>query len=153
MPPKHDWGYTVPRKAAKIDLPNPEIEIAGDDVLLSGTVKGKKASSTEEYFAMGADALGWAYFFQYEIYTATSLPGQPRQIDFILFRSPIGEAVEVDGPFHRVFGEQANDTFRDSQLREPLIRLGFKPSVRHIAGEFFTSREGAVAALRNLPHV
>jgi hypothetical protein len=141
---------TLPPAPKKQDAPKIEIPDQGDDEhLITGYVQGKEARKAEEFMAMAFDELEYSYDFRVEVETPLSLPGRPREIDFIVTIG-VKKALEMDGPFHNTFEQGSLDQVRDAVLIEPLLELGVIPPVIHVKSEEVTNFESAMKAARRM---
>jgi len=113
---------------------------------LSGFVHGEDASDLEERFAIALDIRQLEFIFQFPVTTLYSLPGEEKQVDFVVdlgFRFPI----EVDAEFtHRGAAQQSEDRLRDAQIDEVLSRQGFFP-IQRISGADLQSIEDALGVV------
>ena len=101
-----------------------------DEEVLSGYVKGKEASDIEERFAKALDDAEKDYGFQVEFMTPFSIPGQEKEVDFVIYDGQ-PQPVEIDGTYAHKSGEQkANDIARDAILNEQLGQQGYLPIIR-----------------------
>ena len=135
---------SLPPRPRKLEAPRIEIPDQGDDEhILTGYVQGKEARKPEEFMAMAFDYLEYSYEFRVEVETALSLPGRPREVDFIV-EIGVKRALELDGPFHDTFEQASTDRIRDVLLYEPLIAMGVVPPVIHKKSELIKNFESAL---------
>ena len=119
------FQYKV-RRAAALEPTPPLAERAEEEILL-GFVHGKKASALEERFARALDESRLQFIFQYPVYSAYSIPGEERKIDFMVFDGPILIPVEPKGGFiHQSPSRRAEDARRTQVLNEALRRIGIR---------------------------
>ena len=113
-----------------------------DEEVLSGYVKGREASDIEERFAKALDDADKDYDFQVEFMTPFSIPGQEKEVDFVIYDGQ-PQPVEIDGVYAHKSGEQkANDVARDAILNEQLGQQGYLPIIR-IPGYVLETPEAA----------
>lgn len=92
---------------------------------LTGMIGDKPASDIEERFYRGCLTNNIKSKFQEEIPVATSLPGQEKQIDFILKDR---QAVNVHGEIgHSSSSDKARDAVRNAYIDEALAKEGLPP--------------------------
>ena len=114
---------------------------ASNDEVLSGYVKGKEASDLEERFARALYNKGKDFDFQQEFMTPHSIPGQEKEVDFVVYDGQ-PQPIEIDGTYAHKSGEQkANDTTRDAILNEELGKHGYLPIIRVPGIELETQEE------------
>ena len=113
------------------------VDVKEEEVLI-GFVHGKKASALEERFANALDEAMLQFIFQYPVYSAYSIPGEERKIDFMVYDGPVLIPVEPRGGFiHESPSKKAEDARRIQVLNEALARIGIrsiielKPDVPH----------------------
>ncbi len=117
-----------------------------DDEVLSGYVKGKSASDLEERFARALYNKGKDFDFQQEFMTPHSIPGQEKEVDFVVYDGQ-PQPIELDGTFaHKSAEQKANDVIRDAILNEVLSRYGYLPIIR-IPGTELESQEDTMAVV------
>jgi very-short-patch-repair endonuclease len=101
-----------------------------NDERLTGYVKGKEASDLEERFARALHNKRKDFDFQQEFLTAHSIPGQEKEVDFVVHNGQ-PQPIEIDGTYAHKSGEQrANDQVRDAILNEHLGQRGYLPIIR-----------------------
>ena len=124
------YKYKKVRKKREPFPANP-LPYLGDraDEQLPSELQGKPVGSDNEArLGVALQKLGKPFIFQFEVETLFSLPGQGKQIDFLLINTL--QPVECDSIFHRrEFSKQA-DAQRDAILNDQLIRQGFRPIMR-----------------------
>ena len=114
------------KRAAQLEPSPPIVDVKEEEVLL-GFVHGKKASALEERFARALDESRLQFIFQYPVYSAYSIPGEERQIDFMVFDGPVLIPVEPKGGFiHQSPSRRAEDARRTQVLNEALRRIGIR---------------------------
>jgi len=114
---------------------------ASNDEVLSGYVKGKEASDLEERFARALYNKGKDFDFQRDFMTPHSIPGQEKEVDFVVYDGQ-PQPIEIDGTYAHKSGEQkANDTTRDAILNEELGKHGYLPIIRVPGIELETQEE------------
>ena len=97
---------------------------------LTGWVNGKEASDIEERFARALRNNNVDYSFRIDIPTAVSIPGEDKEIDFLI-GDAVRTAVEIDGEIgHKTEGQQARDIVREILVNEQLKKAGIRPTVR-----------------------
>ena len=93
--------------------------------LLSGYVHGEKASKLEERFAIALDFFGLTYQFQYEVPSIYSLPGEEKNIDFLVYDGGIAWPIEVGASFvHDTTSEKDAELARTALINAILPMLG-----------------------------
>jgi hypothetical protein len=101
-----------------------------------GIIQGKDATEPEMIWARELQRAGKDFIFQFEVPTAYTLPGQGKQIDFIVDGQ---YADEIDGEIaHKTAGQKQEDFERDTQL-EPMLRALGLNGIRRIDAEQFTN--------------
>ncbi len=97
-----------------------------DPIPLTGFVHGLPASDIEERFARALRLRRKEFQFQIKFPTATSLPGEEKNVDFIVFDG-MAFPVEIDGYIGHHTGEQlGKDDFREQQLNEVFSKQGYQ---------------------------
>lgn len=100
-----------------------------EDEGLTGFVMGKDASNLEERFARALNRNNLDFIFQYEVETAQTVPGQEKEVDFMVSDPP--QPWEVDGNFtHKSAEQQGYDRDRDAQIDAAMSPYGFLPVQR-----------------------
>ena len=95
---------------------------------LTGFVHGKRASELEERFANALEFFGIDFIFQFEVYTAYSLPQEAKQIDFVVFDGGLGIPIEIGARFvHGGGSRQAEDQRRRDEINPILLLQGILP--------------------------
>ena len=93
--------------------------------LLTGYVRGKRASELEERFAIALDSFGMEYIFQYEVVSAYTLPDEGKRIDFIVFDGGLGIPIEIGASyFHASPSQQEEERIRQDTINPVLQLLG-----------------------------
>ncbi|KAA3643433.1 MAG: hypothetical protein DWQ07_23250 [Chloroflexi bacterium] len=125
-------------------------ERIGEKELLTGVVKGQRASDLEERFARALyknkRVLGFQ--FQVSLLAGRNLPGEKR-VDFLVNTGRI-VPVEVDGYFsHRNAVQRGRDAIKEILLNEYFQRAGYMPLLR-VPGHELGSQENADRRVREL---
>jgi hypothetical protein len=112
------------------------IRSSNDDVPpLTGWVHGKQASDIEERFSRAARNVGVEFQFKVYFDVLTSLPGESKEIDFVL-DLPAKQTVDVDGEFaHKTNEQTGQDAMRDALLNNELTEMFYQ--VPHIRVPWF----------------
>jgi len=119
------------------------------DEVLTGYVKGRQASDIEERFARALYNTGKDFDFQQEFMTPHSIPGQEKEIDFVV-RVGQPQPIELDGMFaHKSAEQRANDVVRDAILNETLEKYGYLPIIR-IPGTELETQEDTLAVVEEI---
>lgn len=142
--------YKLPSRRRRVVHRRVKIDRISDDPEITGWVNGVEARVGEEYLAKAWRYLGITFNFQVPIYVATSLPGRPKEVDFIVNKGGRKIALEVDGPWHETFGEEALDTLRDHLLAEVLLLMGIFPIIKHVDENELWSFESALTVARSI---
>lgn len=96
--------------------------------VLSGYVHGERASVLEERFAIALDFYGLTYRFQYEVPSIYSLPGEGKQLDFLVHDGGIAWPVEIGSKFvHDSPSKKEEEAARVSIINAILPMLGIMP--------------------------
>lgn len=112
-------------------------------------IQGKPASDLEANAAVGLDANGLDYTFQYFVETAYTLPGEEKEVDFMVWQDR-GYPVEIDGNWtHKSAEQQEYDRVRDNQINDALMPHGFAP-VQRLTEEWVLTPEAAAMTFREL---
>jgi len=112
-----------------------------EDELLTGYIKGKQASDLEERFARALYNTGKDFDFQQEFMTPHSIPGQEKEVDFVVYDGQ-PQPIEIDGMYaHKSAEQKANDVVRDAILNETLGMRGYLPIIRISGTELETPEE------------
>ncbi len=123
------YKYKISR-AVRLD-PDYVTPTAAAAEILTGYVRGQQASDLEERFAFALDQAGLDYVFQYEVYSAFSLPGEESVIDFIVYDGGTPYPVETGSLFiHGHPSRIESDRSRDQILNEILRFRGFQEIIR-----------------------
>ena len=116
---------------------------------LSGFVHGLDASDLEERFAIALNQLQLEFTVRFLVGTLYSLPGEDKEIDFIVdagFLYPI----EIDADFtHRGADQQEKDKLRDAQINEVLSKEGYFP-IQRISGARLQTIPDAIRVVSEL---
>ncbi len=98
---------------------------------LSGWVNGMEASDIEERFSKALRRIRKDFNFRVNFRTAVSVPGEDKEIDFLVDRGGQFQAVEVDGEIgHKTSSQQGKDQLREILLNEALERQNILPIMR-----------------------
>jgi len=120
-----------------------------NDERLTGYVKGKEASDLEERFARALYNKRKDFDFQQEFLTPHSIPGQEKEVDFVVYDGQ-PQPIEIDGTYAHKSGEQrANDQVRDAILNEYLGQRGYLPIIR-IPGFALETQEDTLAVVERI---
>ena len=93
--------------------------------ILTGYVHGERASVLEERFAIALDFYGLTYRFQYEVPSIYSLPGEGKQLDFLVYDGGIAWPVEIGSKFvHDSPSKKEEEMARVSIINDILPMLG-----------------------------
>lgn len=110
---------------------------------LTGYVQGNTASDLEERYARALSKIGKEFTFQYEVRTAYTLPGEEKQVDFVVWDGGIPFPEEVDAAFtHKTAEQKAYDRVRDALVNDAMQGEGWQP-VKRLDGERMNTQEGA----------
>jgi hypothetical protein len=121
-----------------------------EDEGLTGFVHGLEASDLEERYARGLDQYGKEFEFQYEVYTAYTLPGEQKKVDFLVNDGEIYFPEEVDAAFtHKTAEQKSYDRIRDEMIDEHLKTYGFQP-VKRIDGDRLQTQGAANTVVAEL---
>jgi len=125
-------------------------EVAEAAEILTGYVRGEQASKLEERFAIALNEAGLDYVFQYPVYSALSLPGEEKTIDFIVYDGGVPFPIETGSWFvHGQPSQIERDKTRDQILNEVLKSRGFMP-IERIAFDEPSSLEKARRIVKEL---
>ena len=118
-------------KIGEIDHP-PEVQFpefgADPAERLIGLVHGQKASDLEERFAMALEFYGIQFQFQFEVASAYSLPGEEKNIDYLVNAGGIWIPVEIGSTFtHGAVSKQEIDRKREMIINPILVQMGIQP--------------------------
>ena len=114
---------------ANLDRLSP-VSVAADPIPLTGYVNGVKASDLEERFARALRSRRITFEHQKLFNTAATLPGQEKNVDFIV-HSGLAYPVEIDGEIGHKTGEQlGEDQIRETLLNEVFAQQGYQPMQR-----------------------
>ena len=120
-----------------------------NDERLTGYVLGKEASDLEERFARALRNTRKDFDFQQEFMTPHSIPGQEKEVDFVVYDGQ-PQPIEIDGTYAHKSGEQrANDVVRDAILNEELSKYGYLPIIR-IPGTELETQEATTAIVEKI---
>ena len=121
---------------------------------LTGFVHGHDASALEERFAAALDFYNIPYIFQFAVYSAYSIPGEERVIDFVVQDAGLQIPVEPGAVFlHASPAQRAIDEQRQAILNPILMAMGIQPlgdSLYEIPPDRPTSIEDAKALVAEL---
>jgi hypothetical protein len=118
---------TPKRKKQRLRRDIKQVRSSKDDLPLTGEVRKIKASDIEERVARAARKANKRFEFQVEIPVETSLPDQPKEVDFV-FGERLKQPVEVYGEIgHSTSSDRANDAVREGALNEAFRRMGWLP--------------------------
>jgi hypothetical protein len=136
--------YLYPKERQKKEKFNlNRIPFPPSDEQLTGFIGTEPASDLEERYGRSLDKLGKQFQFQYEVYTANTLPGEQKVVDFVVSDGEIPYPEEVDAAFtHKTAEQKSYDTVRDAIVNDVLSKEGFQP-VKRIDGERMNTQEGA----------
>ena len=125
--PKELRPFQYPKtRSAKLKLDF--IKDAGTEEILSGFIKGERASDLEERLALAMDGFGVKYQFQFEVESAFSLPNESRKIDFIVDDAGTFIALEPGASFlHGTPSQKERDRARQQIINPILELLGIIP--------------------------
>lgn len=99
-----------------------------DEENLTGFVRGLPASDLEERMARSFNRFKIPFGFQVPIYTATSMPGDAKMVDFVVRGVQPVEPAGFVGHY-RTAGQRANDRVREMFLNEVFRRIGWRPLI------------------------
>jgi len=151
-PAKEDEGFRFDRPSqARPETPpilRPKFQT--EEVTLTRQINGKRASDLEEYFANALRAAGITFYFQYLVDTEYSVPGEPKNVDFLVLYNGHEYPIEIYGAyFHTSAGDRLKDQNRERQLDDEFQKRGFEKLQILWEGEVF-DQEAANAAVRRL---
>lgn len=131
------FKFRTPRTTFRANFPpKPQIAPAEEQELLTGSVRGLKASAPEERLANALDKKGFQYLFRYSVGAPRGLPGW-KELDFLVQARGLLYAVEVDTAFtHRT--KANSDVLHDAIVLndKELQTMGqLWPTVTHVDGE------------------
>lgn len=116
------YEYRKPRTKKPVFTAD-RIKKVGGKEQLTGAVKGEPASDIEERLANALSANGVGYEFTVDFKTPFSVPGQPNNIDYLLY--PRKQYVEVYGEIgHGGAGEKGKDIVREAWINSELQKQG-----------------------------
>lgn len=111
-------------------------------------IQGQPASELEANYAEGLRRNGKEFTFQYEVETAVTVPGEEKNVDFIVWDG-IGYPREIDGNFvHKSAEQREYDRVRDSLIDEALQRQGGFGLLRRITEEYVATPDMAEMTVR-----
>ena len=93
--------------------------------VLTGQVRGKRASDDEERFARAFNKYDVSFEFQIPLRTAYSVPGEEKKLDFLLRGYQPFEPRGFIGHY-RTLGQQKEDDMREHQLNDVFRKLGWR---------------------------
>jgi len=98
---------------------------------LTGYVRGRKASSLEERFARALDKVGNInrYWFDVEVRTPFTLPGQENKVDFFVWIGEVLHPIEIDGGFVHKSAEAKSDDLKRDAILNPIIAKTWPPAL------------------------
>ena len=142
------FRYGDYREAQQSDVRVARVRPLPENENLTGMVNGLPASDLEERLARSFRRFKIPFAFQVPIYTAHSLPGEQRLLDFIVRRD---QPLEPDGyiSHYRKAGQRADDLIRDLFLNEAFRYMGLKPII-HIKYTKLDSQEMTDRTVREL---
>lgn len=118
------YKYKLSPRPPRLKL-NRERETA-EGVLLSGFVRGQRASDWEEMFARVFNDYKLEFSFQVPVYIG--LPGQESLVDFVVMDI---YPLEIDHAFtHKSASQRAKDKVRDALIDERMKQYGWQPIYR-----------------------
>jgi len=120
-----------------------------EDEGLTGFVHGVEASDLEERYARALEGFGKEFQFQYEVYTAYTLPGEQKKVDFLVNDGQYYPE-EVDAAFtHKTAEQQSYDRIRDAVIDEHLSKYGFQP-IKRVDGDRLQTQEATNTVVSEL---
>ena len=132
------YKYKIPRAKQPDRLDR--LEPIPNDEGLTGLVQGQRASDLEERFARALYKLKLRFWFQFYVYTAYSLPGEDKVVDFVV-DAGLMWPLEVDASFtHKTSEQRQYDKIRDAQVDEALGRAGYQ-RIQRIPGEKLATQD------------
>jgi len=112
-------------------------------------VNGEPASKIEERFAIALRQRRLDFDFQYNVWTAYSLPTQDRVIDFVVYLPP-PQPVEIDGEIaHKTIADKEADRLRDGVIDETMSLYNWSP-IERVSGDDLQKQDDANAIVREL---
>ena len=98
---------------------------------LTGWVNGKEASDIEERFSRSLRQRKKGFHFRVNFPTTVSIPGEDKEVDFLVDQGGQFRAVEIDGEFgHKTASQKGKDQLREILLNETLGRNNILPIIR-----------------------
>lgn len=99
------------------------LERTEDEEPLTGFVAGLEASPGEERLARAFRASNIGFQFQYELPVLTSLPGQPKKIDFMIgiMQQPVEHYGRIG---HESNADKGRDRIREIMINEEMRKRG-----------------------------
>ena len=141
--------YKYKLKPRPPKMPLNRLAGASSDERLTGYVLGKEASDLEERFARALYNKGKDFDFQRDFMTAYSIPGQEKEVDFVVYNGQ-PQPIEIDGTYaHKSAEQKANDMTRDAILNEELSKHGYLPIIR-IPGDELETQEDTTAVVERI---
>ena len=139
-------GYMKPfkYKTPRIRQPKagPRLETQKEDEGLTGLVNGEPASAIEERFARALWKRRLDFDFNWNVYTAFSLPNQKRRVDFVVHLPP-SFPIEIDGEIaHKGAEQKEEDRIRDATIDDTMMKRGWMP-IRRVDGSMLSTQQGA----------
>ena len=136
--------YLYPKpKTERLDVPLNRIPPTPAGEGLTGQVMGKDASDIEERYARALFKQGVEFQFQYDVWTAYTLPTEQKKVDFVVWDGGVPFPEEVDAAFtHNTAEQKAYDVERDGIVNDAMASEGWQP-IRRIDGERMNTQEGA----------
>lgn len=138
-------------QGAHFDLDRLErLSVKADEIPLTGFVNGLKASDLEERVARALRMLNVEFGFQVPFETSGSLPGQEKNVDFVVQAGGMFIPIAVDGKIgHNTSAQKGKDSVRETLLNEVFKRYGLRPLVR-IKWDQVDTQALAVRTIRQL---
>ena len=116
---------------------------------LTGFVNGEPASDLEEWSATVLREWQIDFDYEYEVYTAFTIPHQERKVDFMCYLPPM-LPLEIDGEIsHKTAGDKEADRVRDATINDALRIFGTIPLER-VDASGWANVEDARAGLREV---
>jgi hypothetical protein len=93
--------------------------------ILSGYVHGKRASALEERYAKALEFYELEFSFRYEVPSIYSLPGEGKELDFVVWAGGLGIPVEVGASFvHDSPSKKEEERRREAIINDILPLIG-----------------------------
>jgi hypothetical protein len=145
LPKPFQYKITRERKTERGRRVQREVE----DENLSGFVNGEPASKIEERFAIALRKRRLDFDFQYNVWTAYSLPTQDRVVDFVVYLPP-PQPIEVDGEIaHKTVADKEADRVRDGVIDEEMARYNWPP-IKRVRGDDLQKQDAADLIIREM---